>query len=85
MILCSVIIQAYCIMTFTTIFDETWNLTHPRPFPKQKYYSVKWEEEDFYTKKYKGQWILKKYCETDSKTKRIIRENYWKEINERSN
>ena len=84
MILYSAIIQAYCIMTFATVLNETWNLRHPRPFPKQKYYALQWEEEDFYTQKYKGQWILRKYRKTDSKTKQIIREIYWREINERS-
>ena len=72
-------------MTLSIIYNEIWNFNHPRPFPVQKYYALKWEYADFYTKKYKGQWVLRKYRKTDSETKRMIREKYWKEINERSN
>ena len=64
--------------------DETWNLTHPRPFPKQKYYSIQWEEQDFYSTKIKGEWVLRKYRKTDNEIKREVRKQYWEKRNGRS-
>ena len=61
--------------------DETWNLTHPRPFPKQKYYSIQWEEQDFYSTKIKGEWVLRKYRKTDNEIKREVRKQYWEKRN----
>ena len=78
MIILNVAITMYTICTFMTVADEIWNIKNPRPYPKQKYYAMQWEEKDFYTKKYKEQWILRKHRKTDSETKKIAREKYWK-------
>ena len=85
MILCSVLIKAYFVMTFATTMDEVWNIHNPRPNPKQKYYALEWEPKDFYSYKIDNEWVLRKHRKTDSETKKIIREQYWKERNERSN
>ena len=84
MILYSVLIKAYFIMTFATVIDETWNLTHPRPFPKQIYYSIQWEPRDFYSYKIDNEWVLRKYRKTDDEIKQEVRKLYWEERNERS-
>ena len=75
------IIKFYIIATFLTVFDEAWNIQHPRPFPKQKYYALEWEQEDFYSYKIKEEWVLRKYRKTDNEIKRKIRNKYWEERN----
>ena len=65
-------------MTSLTIADEVWNITNPRPNPSQKYYALQWEVKDFYSKKINGEWVLRKSRKTDSETKKIAREKYWK-------
>jgi hypothetical protein len=64
MILLGVVIKAYTIMTFLTIVDEAWNMTHPRPFPKVKYMTVNWEVRDFDLFE-DGSYILKKVGKKD--------------------
>ena len=64
-------------MTFSTIIHEAWNITHPRPYPKQKYYALQWEKPDFYPEKINNEWILLKYRKTDSPTKKQVRKQYW--------
>ena len=48
-------------MTFLTSADELWNICNPRPYPKQEYHTVQWEELDFFM--YKGEWILREFRE----------------------
>ena len=81
MILGSVLIKAYCICTFLTIYNEVWNIKNPRPYPKQTYYIMEWEKDDFYSQKIKGEWILRKYRKTDNETKRFVRNQYWERRN----
>ena len=38
-------------MTLLTHIDEIYNITHPRPFPKQTYYALQWDELDFIPEK----------------------------------
>ena len=79
MVILGVLINAYTIMTFATIFDEAWNISNPRPYPARKYYLLQWEEQDFY-KNIHSQWILRPKRNTDSELKKAVREKYWKEI-----
>ena len=81
MVIIGVVIKAYCIMTFATCLDETWNMLNPRPFPAAKYHMLQWEIKDFYTFKIEGEWVLRKYRKTDSKTKRFLRNQYWEKRN----
>ena len=69
-------------MTFATAFDEAWNMNNPRPFPMQKYHLMQWEAQDFYSKKIKGEWVLKKHRKTDSETKKYLRHKYWEKRND---
>ena len=78
------IIKMYFICIFLTVSDEIWNIKHPRPNPSKTYYALTWEAQDFYTYKINGEWVLRKHRKTDSETKKIVRESYWKERNERS-
>ena len=39
------IITFYTVILFTIAIDETWNINHPRPNPKKKYYSLQWEKK----------------------------------------
>ena len=64
MIILGVIIKAYTIMTFMTVGDEVWNITHPRPFPKATYIAVNWELRDFNLLK-DGRCVLKKVGKND--------------------
>ena len=75
MVILGVLINAYTICTFATCIDEAWIMSHPRPYPKQSYYLLNWEEVDFY--KYKGKWKLREFRETDSPTKKYFRDKYW--------
>ena len=76
MILFGVLINAYFLCTFSTAIDEAWNMKYPRPYPKQEYILLNWEEIDFF--KSKGKWILREFRETDNKTKEYLRRQYWK-------
>ena len=78
------IIKFYMITTFLIVFDEIWNIQNPRPFPKQKYYALQWEEKDFYTYKIDGEWVLRKYRKTDDENKKEVRNQYWEKRNGRS-
>tara|TARA_Y100001938_G_scaffold147521_1_gene228887 strand:+ start:783 stop:1028 length:246 start_codon:yes stop_codon:yes gene_type:complete len=78
------IIKFYIVATLLTIFDEAWNIKNPRPYPKQIYYSVQWEEKDFYTFKIDDEWVLRKYRKTDNNIKREVRKQYWEKRNGRS-
>ena len=79
MILWGVLINAYFLCTFSTAVDEAWNMKNPRPYPKQVYILLNWEEIDFF--KHEGEWILREFRETDSKAKEYIRSEYWKKRN----
>jgi len=81
MVILGVVIKAYCIMTFATCLDETWNMLNPRPNPANIYYAMQWEAKDFYSVKIKGQWVLRKFRKTDSETKRYLRNQYWEKRN----
>ena len=70
-----------CIML--TVADEAWNIKNPRPYPAKQYYALQWEAKDFYSIKVKNEWVLRPYRKTDSKLKRVVRNNYWKERNGR--
>ena len=76
------ILKAYIIMTFFTAVDELWNLCNPRPYPTQTYFTVQWEELDFFM--YKGEWILREFRETDNEHKKFIRKIHWERRNGRS-
>ena len=69
------IIKLYFICTVMTMTDEIWNIQHPRPFPKQHYYMLQWEQNDFIQLK-NGDWILRLERKTDSELKKAIRERY---------
>ena len=71
------IIKYYIILTALSIVDETWNINNPRPNPKKKYHWLQWEEQDFYPKKYKNKYILRKSRKTDTPLKKTIRNKYW--------
>ena len=79
MILIETVIHMYLICTFTTIADEVWNMTHPRPYPTQEYYSVQWEELNFY--EVNGQWMIREFRETDDEKKAFLRKIYWRKQN----
>ena len=79
MILGNVVITMYTICTLMTVIHESWNITNPRRNPTQVYVALNWEEEDFYSVKIHGEWVLRKKRATDSKIKRRIRNAYWKE------
>ena len=81
MILSSVVINLYTIITFSIIADEIWNIKHPRLLPAKKYYLLQWEFKDFYSYQIKGEWVLRKYRKTDSELKRKIRNKYWEKRN----
>ena len=68
MIIWGVAIKAYTIMTFLTVADEVWNVKTPRPYPKQTYYSMQWEEDDFIMMK-DGSYVLRKKRKVDTQTK----------------
>ena len=72
MIMLGVIIKAYTIMTFMTIGDEVWNMTHPRPFPNATYMIVNWELRDFDLLK-GGRCVLKKVGKQDDINKAAAR------------
>ena len=76
-VLPSVIIKAYTAITFLFVADEIWNMKSPRPFPKQNYYMMQWEEQDFYSQKIDDEWVLRKYRKTDTELKRSLRNEYW--------
>ena len=65
-------------MSLLTSIDEIWNITHPRPFPKQKYYSLQWEKLDFISEKINNEWVLHQYRESDNEMKSYVRKQYWK-------
>ena len=69
------IIKFYFICTMLTMADEIWNIQHPRPFPKQHYYMLQWEQADFIQLK-NGEWILRPKRKVDSELKKAIREKY---------
>jgi len=58
-----------------TMADEIWNIQHPRPFPKQHYYMLQWEQADFIQLK-NGEWILRPKRKVDNELKKAIREKY---------
>ena len=68
MILAGVIIKAYTAMTFLTVANEIWNIKNPRPFPKQIFYTMQWEEQDFIKMK-NGSYVLRKQRKVDNQTK----------------
>ena len=72
------ILKLYIILTFTTAIDEIYNITHPRPFPKQTYYSLQWDELDFISEKINNEWVLRIYRESDNELKSYVRKQYWK-------
>ena len=72
------IFKVYILMTFLTAVDEIYNITHPRPFPKQTYYSLQWDELDFIPEKINNEWVLRIYRESDNEMKSYVRKQYWK-------
>ena len=70
------IIKFYFMCTMLTMADEIWNIQHPRPFPKQHYYMLQWEQADFVQLK-NGEWALRPKRKVDSKLKKAIREKYY--------
>jgi hypothetical protein len=80
----NMIITFYTIGVFLLVGDEIWNIKHPRLYPVKKYYALRWEVKDFYSYKINNEWVLRKHRKTDTETKRIVRNQYWKERNERS-
>ncbi len=78
------ILKLYLMCAMMSFTDEMWNIKNPRPIPKAKYYLIQWEAKDFYSFKVKNEWVLRPYRKTDSKLKRVVRNNYWKGRNGRS-
>ena len=83
MILGNVVIIMYTACTLLTTIDELWNINNPRPYPKQNYYVLQWDKEDFYSQKIRGEWVLRPKRKTDSKIKQRIRQQYWRDRYER--
>lgn len=73
MILPAVLVKVYTVITFIFIADECWNMNHPRPFPKQEYYIMQWEEDDFIKMK-DGSYRLRLQRKTDSDLKKHARQ-----------
>ena len=82
MVIWAVVIKAYTIMTFSIALDEAWNMNNPRPYPKQNYYLMNWEDKDFYSNKINNEWVLRKHRKTDSETKLFLRNKYWEKRND---
>tara|TARA_R110002020_G_scaffold133393_2_gene297703 strand:+ start:576 stop:830 length:255 start_codon:yes stop_codon:yes gene_type:complete len=76
MILINAIIIGYYFCTMTTAIDEAWNMTHPRPYPKQEYVLLNWEELDFYQDQ--GKWLIREFRESDNETKAYFRSKHYK-------
>ena len=76
LIIFSVMIDAYALMTLTSVVDEVWNCMNPRPFPKEKYAVCQWDESDL--KLYKGEWILRPSDMNDNTIEKKVRKVYWK-------
>tara|TARA_R100000700_G_C3178959_1_gene155024 strand:- start:3667 stop:3912 length:246 start_codon:yes stop_codon:yes gene_type:complete len=77
MILPSVLVKAYGVITFIVVVEEVWNINNPRPYPKKDYYMMQWEKKDFYSNKINGQWKLRRHRKTDSKLKKNARKRHY--------
>ena len=67
------IILLYTVITFSTAFDEIYNITHPRPYPTQTYYALEWDELDFIPENINNEWVLRLYRESDNELKIYFR------------
>ena len=76
LIIFSVMIDAYVLMTFSSALDEAWNCANPRPYPKEKYNVCQWGESDLV--KYEDVWLLKPKDDTDNFIEKKVRKMYWK-------
>lgn len=76
MILHLVLLKASVIISFTFVLDESWNMSNPRPFPKQKYYMMQWEEDDFIKMK-DGSYVLRPKQKADNNLKKYARKKAW--------
>ena len=63
------------IVLTVTPLQEVWNYNNPRPFPKQEYIYINWEDTDF--KKVDGEWVLMKTHMYDPPIKAKARKRYW--------
>ena len=76
----NMLLIGYTFMIYSICLDEVWNIYNPRINPKKEYISLKWEKDDFYSKKIYGQWVLKKYKASDDETKKYVRNLYWTQL-----
>ena len=76
----NILIISYTSIIFSICIDEIWNIYNPRIKPNKEYTCLQWETDDFYSKKIYGQWVLKKYKATDTKTKKYVRNLYWTQL-----
>ena len=77
-----ILAQLYLGIVLTvTPLQEVWNYNNPRPFPKQEYIYINWEDTDF--KKVDGEWVLMKKHMYDTSKKAKARKKYWINKNER--
>tara|TARA_R110002050_G_scaffold6819_1_gene27427 strand:- start:1435 stop:1710 length:276 start_codon:yes stop_codon:yes gene_type:complete len=76
LIIFSVMIDAYALMTFSSVLDEAWNCANPRPYPKEKYNVCQWSESDLIN--HKGEWILKPRDKDDNFIEKKVRKVYWR-------
>ena len=63
------------IVLICTPLQEVWNYNNPRPFPKQEYIYINWEDTDF--KKVDCEWVLMKKHMYDTPKKAKARKRYW--------
>jgi hypothetical protein len=75
MILFGVLIKSYAVIGVLFVADEMWNIHNPRPFPKQEYHMMQWEEKDFVKMK-DGSYILRPKRKVDSELKEYARKKY---------
>ena len=74
-ILGSVIVKAYTVLTLLTVGQEIWNYNNPRPFPKKEYILINWDQGDF--KKVNNEWVLMTKHRWDKPFKANARKKYY--------
>ena len=76
MIIFSVVVKAYTIITFSIVADELWNISNPRPYPSKNYYAMQWDRNDFVEMK-DGSYRLRPKRKVDSNLKKYARKKYY--------
>ena len=57
-------------------FEESWNATHPNPFPTKQYIFINWNKDDFHYYQLSKTYFVLFEKEDDGKYKAIARK-YW--------